>query len=97
MEKGIEDLEVYDLQGNFLGRQRRDLFYKEIREEFSKTGRITKKVKTIKLILMNSDGRIYVQKRSKTKKENPGLYDKTVGGHVRAGHSFYLTVIQECH
>ena len=45
---------------------------------------------------MNSDGRIYLQKRSKIKSENPGLYDKTVGGHVSAGDSFNITFIREC-
>ena len=45
---------------------------------------------------MNSSGRIYLQKRSKIKSENAGLYDKTVGGHVSAGDSFDMTVIREC-
>ncbi len=45
---------------------------------------------------MNSSGRIYLQKRSKIKSENSGLYDKTVGGHVSAGDSFDMTVIREC-
>jgi 8-oxo-dGTP pyrophosphatase MutT (NUDIX family) len=45
---------------------------------------------------MNSDGRIYLQKRSKIKDENAGLYDKTVGGHVNENDSFDLTAIREC-
>ncbi|PIN87649.1 hypothetical protein COV12_02695, partial [Candidatus Woesearchaeota archaeon CG10_big_fil_rev_8_21_14_0_10_32_24] len=52
--------------------------------------------KSIRLLLMNSTGRIYLQKRSNNKNENPGIYDKTVGGHVSEGDTFGLTVIKEC-
>jgi len=45
---------------------------------------------------MNSTGGIYLQKRSKIKTENTGMYDKTVGGHISAGDSFDMTVIREC-
>ncbi len=91
-----EKLEVYDLEGNLVGVQDREEFYEEIKQEFKETGKITKKVKTIRLLLMNSSGRIYLQQRSKIKKENAGLYDKTIGGHVSAGDSFEMTVIREC-
>ena len=92
-----ELLEVYDLDNNLIGIQERNPFYEEIRKEFKKTGKITKQVKAVRLILMNSSGRIYIQKRSYIKKENPNLYDKTVGGHVMAGHTWYMTVVRECH
>lgn len=92
-----EKLEIYDLKGNLLGTQDRDVFYKENKEEFKQTGKITRKVKIIRLLLMTSAGRIYIQKRSHNKKENPGLYDKTIGGHVPAGYPFNMTLIQETH
>ena len=76
--------------------QDRKEFYKEIRQEFKEHGQITRKVKTIRLILMNSAGRIYTQKRSKLKEENQGMYDKTVGGHMVAGDSANMTVVKEC-
>ena len=91
-----EELDVFDLEGNFLGSQERKQFYSEIKEEFKTKGKISRQVKTIRLMLMNSSGRIYLQKRSKLKNENPGLYDKTVGGHVIKGDSYTLTVIKEC-
>jgi len=91
-----EQLEVYDLQNNFLGVQDRNQFYSEIREEFAQTGKITRQIKAIRLLLMNSQGRIYLQKRSKYKNENPGVYDKTVGGHVSAGQTYVTTVVKEC-
>ncbi|MFA5211434.1 MAG: NUDIX domain-containing protein [Patescibacteria group bacterium] len=91
-----EKLEIYDLNSNLIKIEDRKKFYSDIREEYKKKNKISKKVKSIRLILMNSSGRIYLQKRSKIKSENSGLYDKTVGGHVSAGDSFDMTVIREC-
>lgn len=91
-----EKLEIYDLNSELIGVEDREKFYAEIKAEFAETGKITKKVKAIRLILMNSQGRIYLQKRSNLKSENSGLYDKTVGGHVSAEDSFNMTVVKEC-
>ncbi|MBU0665768.1 MAG: NUDIX domain-containing protein [Nanoarchaeota archaeon] len=91
-----EKLEIYDLNSELITIEDRKKFYSEIKTEFKETGKISKKVKAIRLILMNSSGRIYLQKRSKMKTENAGKYDKTVGGHVSAGDSFNMTVIREC-
>ena len=38
-------------------------------------------------LLIGSDGQIYVQIRSENKAENPGMYDKIVGGHIPLGDS----------
>lgn len=92
----IEKLEIFDLNGKSLGVQDRKRFYTEIKDEFNKKGKISRQVKAIRLILMNSSGRIYLQKRSKIKSENSGLYDKTVGGHVSNGDTWNMTVIREC-
>jgi len=91
-----EQLEVYDMASNLLGVEPRQKFYDEARADGRKTGFINKKLKGVRLLLMNSHGRIYLQKRSKAKMHNPGYYDKTVGGHVTAGDSFDLTIIKEC-
>ena len=91
-----EQLEIYKLDDTFLGNQDRKEFYDEVKKEFNEKGVISKKVKTIRVLLMNSLGRIYLQKRSELKEENANLYDKTVGGHVTAGSTFGLTVIKEC-
>ncbi|MFA4946638.1 MAG: NUDIX domain-containing protein [Candidatus Micrarchaeia archaeon] len=91
-----ELLETYDLKGKFLGVVERKKFYQEIKQEFKETGRITRKVKTIRALLLNSNGRIYLQKRSKFKDANAGKYDKTVGGHVMQDDSFELTLTREC-
>lgn len=91
-----EKLEVYDLKGKLIGVEDRKKFYSEIKEEFDKKGKISKQIKSIRLILMNSSGRIYLQKRSKVKDENSGLYDKTIGGHVVEGDSWNMTTVREC-
>ena len=91
-----EKIEVYDLNSDLISIEEREKFYSEIKSEFEEKGKVSRKVKSIRLILMNSSGRIYLQKRSKIKSENAGLYDKTVGGHVSAGDSFDMTVVREC-
>ncbi|MBN1156621.1 NUDIX domain-containing protein [Candidatus Woesearchaeota archaeon] len=91
-----ELLDTYDLKGKFLGTQERDELYSEITREYFEKGKINRQVKGIRLILMNSRGRIYLQKRSRLKKYNLDLYDKTVGGHVKANETWNATVIKEC-
>ena len=91
-----EKLEVYDLNSELIGIEDRKKFYDEAKKEFEKSGKVSKQLKRVNIIMMNSTGRIYLQKRSKIKKENPGVYDKTIGGHVSAGDSWNMTVIREC-
>ena len=91
-----ELLEVFDLEGNPLGFQEREKFYAEIKEQFARDGKITRQVKSIRALLLNPSGRVYLQKRSLDKSENPGLYDKSVGGHVLARISYELTLVKEC-
>ncbi len=37
-----------------------------------------------------------MQRRSKWKGDNAGMWDKTIGGHVTKGDSFSLTILKEC-
>lgn len=96
LSSNTEKIEVYDLSGNFIYIQDRKQFYEENIKEFLEKGYISRKTKTIRALLMTSKGDIYIQKRSYSKNENPGLYDKAFGGHVVAGNSFGLTVMKEC-
>lgn len=91
-----EILEIYDLDNNLISKQNRKDFYNDVKKEFLEKGSVSKKVKTVRVLLMNSLGRIYLQKRSSLKKENANMYDKTVGGHVASDNSFELTVVKEC-
>jgi isopentenyldiphosphate isomerase len=91
-----EKLEVYDLKGKLIGIEDRSKYYKKIKEEFAKKGKINTQVKRVILLLMNSKGRIYFQERSKTKNENPNMYDKTIGGHVPKDNTEDMTLVKEC-
>lgn len=91
-----ENIKVFDLNGNFIKVQDRDIFYEEIRDEFKSTGEITKKIESIRVLILNSKGRIYLQKRGATKSENANLYDKTVGGHIANSETKTVTVTKEC-
>ncbi|MFA7244248.1 MAG: NUDIX domain-containing protein [Patescibacteria group bacterium] len=91
-----EKLDIYDLEGNLLRVEDRKKYFIESKEEFEKTGKVSSRVKSIRLLLLNTDGRIYLQKRSRIKPENPGLYDKTVGGHLSSGGHWEITVVREC-
>lgn len=90
-----EKVQVFDLSGKLIGMKDKTQFYDEIRKEYKKTGKVTKQVHTIRLFLMNANGGIYLAKRSKLKKENTLLYDKTIGGHIRGTETPEFTVLRE--
>ncbi len=91
-----EILEVYDLNSKFLEGKNRSEIYQEMKDERKKNGKITKQVKTIRCLLMNSEWRIYLQKRSKLKSQNTGMYDKTIWWHVWSWQSRGTTLTKEC-
>lgn len=55
-----EKLEIFDLEWNLLKIQDRKEFYNEIKDEFKNKWTIYKKVKSIRLLLMNSFWHIYL-------------------------------------
>lgn len=98
-EKGTpkdEILDVFSTDGFFLGRTGRKSFYSELEKQIENNGEITITTKTVRAMVMNSAGRIYLQKRSNRKDVNCGLYDKTVGGHVISGTSYDVSLVLEC-
>lgn len=48
----------------------------------------------VQLLLVNPRGRILLQRR-RDDKENGGLWDKSVGGHVQAGETFDQALVRE--
>ncbi len=48
----------------------------------------------VQLLLVNTEGRVLLQRR-RDDKENGGLWDKSVGGHVQAGETFDAALIRE--
>jgi hypothetical protein len=84
MGHGREELlNVYDASGEVIGaRPRRE----------AKSSGLA--VGAINVLAVNSEGRVLLQKRLKDK-ENGGLWDKSVGGHVSAGEEFDTTAVRE--
>ncbi|MDH4358550.1 MAG: NUDIX domain-containing protein [Candidatus Berkelbacteria bacterium] len=73
----------------------RDKFYSGQIAKFKKTGKPTKAVGIVDIILFNGEGEVYIQKRSNTKAHNPGLLDKSIGGHLQYGDTAEYTVMVE--
>ena len=70
-------------------------FYKEQIEAFRKHGKPTRAVEIVNILIFNSHGELLVQKRSFDKNHNPGLLDKSVGGHMPNGDTPDYTVMVE--
>jgi len=49
----------------------------------------------VHLLIFNSRGDVFLQKRSKTKEVYPGMWDSSVGGHVAAGEDAYAALVRE--
>jgi len=78
-----ELLNVYDLAGNVIGARRR--------REAKASGLA---VGAVNALVVNPRGEVLLQKRPEDK-ENGGLWDKSVGGHVSAGEEFDTTLVRE--
>lgn len=48
----------------------------------------------VQMLVVNQDGRVLLQRR-RDDKENGGLWDKSVGGHVQAGETFDGALLRE--
>ena len=73
----------------------RDEFYAEQKEEFRRNGKPSKAVDILVVFLFTEKKEIILQKRSHTKAFNPGLIDKSIGGHMQYGDSAYYTAMVE--
>lgn len=91
-----ELLDIHDAENNFVATMPRKEFYEKAKKEYLEKGEVSFKVKTIRMMLLNSHGRVYIQKRSTKKKQNAGRYDKTIGGHITSGHTVPVTLVKEC-
>lgn len=70
-------------------------FYDSEAEAFKTTGKPTRSAAISDVLIFTPDKDIIIQKRSPNKMHNPGLIDKTIGGHVSFGNSYTYTVITE--
>jgi isopentenyldiphosphate isomerase len=91
-----ELLEIYDMEGEKVGETEKKEIHQQMRDEFLKKKKVSTRHKHVRLLLMTSNGRVILQRRSKWKADNPGIWDKTIGGHVSSGDSFDLTILKEC-
>jgi 8-oxo-dGTP pyrophosphatase MutT (NUDIX family) len=82
-EPAEEQLNVYDPKGRVVGSARRG--------EAKRSGQA---VGAINVLLVNARGEVLLQRRPHDK-ENGGLWDKSVGGHVSAGETFDETAVRE--
>jgi isopentenyldiphosphate isomerase len=91
-----EMLETYSAEGENVGSVEKSEIHAKMKDEYTKSGKVTLRHKDVKLIVLTSSGRIILQRRSKWKGDNPGKWDKTIGGHVTESDSFDLTMLKEC-
>src|SRR4029453_11008258 len=78
-----EPLNVYDSDGNVVGAQPR-----------AQAKRSGLAVGAVNVLLVNASNEVLLQRRPPDK-ENGGLWDKSVGGHVGAGETFDATAVRE--
>ena len=79
----------------------RDEFYDEQILVWKKDEKPTRAVETVAIFLFNEEGKLLIQKRSRSKRHNPKAFDKSVGGHMVSGNSLiesaFFELIQEMH
>lgn len=78
-----ELLNVYDAAGAVVGTMRRG----DAKARGFAAG-------AVQLLLVNQHGQVLLQRR-RDDKENGGLWDKSVGGHVQAGETFDQALVRE--
>jgi ADP-ribose pyrophosphatase YjhB (NUDIX family) len=83
MDPAEELLNVYDGEGRVVGAQPR---------RAAKASGLA--VGAVNVLVLNEAGEVLLQRRPRDK-ENGGLWDKSVGGHVSAGEEFDTTAVRE--
>jgi len=91
-----EMLKMYSDQGEYAGEMEKAASHELMRKQYVETGKVLVRHRHVRLILMNSSGRVVLQRRSKWKGDNAGLWDKTIGGHVSGDDSYDLAMLKEC-
>ena len=51
--------------------------------------------RSVHILVFNSKGELYLQKRSLNKDENPGYWDTSAAGHVNAGEDYMTSAHRE--
>jgi len=90
-----EKIKIFDMHNRFIKLENKFKFYKSLRREYKEKNKVTRKVHTIRLFLLNGVGKIFLSRRSRIKKENSLLFDKTIGAHIRKNETPEYTVLRE--
>lgn len=51
--------------------------------------------RSVHILVFNSQGELFLQKRAMTKDENPGFWDSSAAGHVDAGEEYQVSAHRE--
>ena len=81
-----ELLDTFDINGNFVGVQTREFCHSKNPGVYHKP---------VWIFITNDKNEILVQKRAKSKKENPGKWDMPAAGHVNAGETSLQGCVRE--
>lgn len=53
--------------------------------------------RAVHVLVFNSGGEVFLQKRSMTKDKSPGLWDSSASGHVDSGEAYDACAVREVH
>ena len=81
----IEYLDLVDENDNVIGKEDRNVIYKNKWRNF----------RVINIMILTSDNKIIVPKRSENRRVFPNCYDCSVGGHVSTGETYELAAYRE--
>ena len=90
-----ELLPLLDLDGDFIGAAPRKGIHEPLIKAYRTGVDQPSKHRHIRLQLLRSDGSLWLQKRSKGKRENPGMMDKTIGGHRNSIDTYETAMLHE--
>ena len=79
-----EMLSVVDSDDHVVGTERRDKIHE-----------LGLRHRAVHVLIFNNNGDLFLQKRGLHKKENPGLWDSSVAGHVDAGETYEACCVRE--
>ena len=79
-----EMLSVVDSDDHVVGTERRDKIHE-----------LGLRQRAVHVLIFNNNGDLFLQKRGLHKKENPGLWDSSVAGHVDAGETYDACCVRE--
>ena len=83
-DEDAEMLSVVDALDEVVASQRRD----EVHQQGLRH-------RAVHVLVFNSSGELFLQKRGLHKQENPGMWDSSVAGHVDAGESYDQCCVRE--